>query len=80
MKKLEHCKMCDGTGLYEAKPCHNCNGDGHTFSKDVSELTRWVLDNYEENEPIILSTSEEISIKELVGLVVEIMNFKGIDK
>ena len=47
------------------------------FSKDVAHLTKWVLDNYEENEPIILSTSEEISIKELVDIIVEQMNFKG---
>lgn len=47
------------------------------FSKDVAKLTEWVLNNYEENEPIILSTSEEIPIKEVVGIITEIMNFKG---
>jgi GDP-L-fucose synthase len=47
------------------------------FSRDVAKLTEWVLFNYDENEPIILSTSEEISIKEVVGIIVEIMNFKG---
>ena len=47
------------------------------FSKDVAKLTEWVLHNYTENEPIILSTSEEISIKDIVGIIVEIMNFKG---
>ncbi len=47
------------------------------FSKDIAKLTEWVLDNYEENEPIILSTSEEISIKEVVGVITELMNFKG---
>jgi len=47
------------------------------FSRDVSKLTEWVLENYEENEPIILSTSEEISIKDIVGIIVELMNFKG---
>lgn len=46
------------------------------FSRDVAKLTEWVLDNYEENEPIILSTSEEISIKEVVGIITELMNFK----
>ena len=34
-------------------------------SKDVGKLTGWVLKNYDDSEPIILSTSEEISIKEL---------------
>jgi GDP-L-fucose synthase len=47
------------------------------FSRDVAKLTEWVLNNYEENEPIILSTSEEISIKEVVGIIIELMNFKG---
>jgi GDP-L-fucose synthase len=47
------------------------------YSKDVADLSLWVLDNYTENEPIILSTSEEISIKDLVGIIVDIMNFKG---
>ena len=47
------------------------------FSKDVAELTEWVLHNYNENEPIILSTSEEISIKDVVSIIIELMNFKG---
>lgn len=47
------------------------------FSKDVAKLTEWVLDNYTESEPIILSTSEEISIKDVVDIIVELMNFKG---
>ena len=47
------------------------------FSKDVAKLTEWVLENYDEPEPIILSTSEEISIKNVVDIIVELMNFKG---
>lgn len=47
------------------------------FSKDVSKLTEWVLHNYNESEPIILSTSEEISIQDIVGIIVELMDFKG---
>jgi GDP-L-fucose synthase len=47
------------------------------FSEDVAKLTEWVLHNYNENEPILLSTSEEISIKEVVEMIVELMNFKG---
>ena len=47
------------------------------YNKDVAKLTEWVLENYDEDEPIILSTSEEIPIKELVGMIVELMNFKG---
>ena len=47
------------------------------YNKDVAKLTEWVLDNYDEDEPIILSTSEEITIKEVVEIIVELLNFKG---
>jgi GDP-L-fucose synthase len=47
------------------------------FSKDVAKLTEWVLKNYNESEPIILSTSEETSIMDIVGVIVELMDFKG---
>jgi len=47
------------------------------YAKDVAKLTEWVLDNYNESEPIILSNSEEISIIDLVDLIVKEFNFKG---
>jgi GDP-L-fucose synthase len=47
------------------------------FSKDVAKLTEWVLYNYNESEPILLSTSEEISIKDVVDLITQMMNYKG---
>ena len=47
------------------------------YSKDVAKLSEWVLDNYNEPEPIILSTSNEISIKDLVDLLVMEFKFKG---
>lgn len=47
------------------------------YAKDVAELTKWVLDNYDEPEPIILSTSDEISIRDVVDIIVKYMNFKG---
>lgn len=47
------------------------------YSKDVAKLTEWVLDQYNEDEPIIFSTSNEISIKDLVDLLVKEFNFKG---
>jgi len=47
------------------------------FSKDVKDLSLWVLDEYKETEPIILSTSEEISIKDVVDLIIELMQFDG---
>lgn len=47
------------------------------YSKDVARLAEWVLYNYDESEPIILSTSHEISIMDLVDLLVKEFNFKG---
>ena len=47
------------------------------YSKDIGKLTNWALDNYDESEPIIFSTSHEISIKDLVSLIVDSMDFKG---
>lgn len=47
------------------------------YSKDVSNLSEWVLENYNESEPIILSNSTEISIKDLVDLLIIEFNFKG---
>jgi GDP-L-fucose synthase len=47
------------------------------YSKDVAKLSEWALDNYEDQEPLILSTSEEISIKDVVDIIVDKFNFKG---
>jgi GDP-L-fucose synthase len=47
------------------------------FSKDIAKLSEWAVYNYEESEPIIFSNSIEISIKELVDLLVSEFNFKG---
>ncbi len=37
---VEPCRKCDGTGLYEGKTCDRCNGEGHTFRKDVSDVLK----------------------------------------
>lgn len=47
------------------------------FSKDVAKLAEWALHNYDESEPIIFSTSTEISIMDLVDLLVTEFEFKG---
>ena len=47
------------------------------YSEDVGRLTEWVLNNYDDVEPIIFSPSTEISIREMVDLIVENLNFKG---
>ncbi|EDV27023.1 uncharacterized protein TRIADDRAFT_14880, partial [Trichoplax adhaerens] len=49
------------------------------YALDLARLFIWVLREYEETEPIILSVGEEeeVSIKEVVDMVVEAMEFKG---
>ena len=47
------------------------------YSKDLGKLTDWVLHHYSDREPLILSTSEEVSIKDIVGLIVDKMKFTG---
>jgi GDP-L-fucose synthase len=47
------------------------------YSKDIAILAKWAVENYNESEPIIFSTSEEISIKDIVDLLVQEFNFKG---
>ena len=47
------------------------------FSRDVAELTQWVLNNYDGEDPLILSTSDEISIEHLVDLLVKEFKFTG---
>lgn len=47
------------------------------FSEDVAKLTRLLYDNYEGNDPVILSTSEEISIGAVVEIIAELMEYEG---
>ena len=47
------------------------------FSKDVGEITKLILEHYEGTEPMILSTSEEISIREAVETIADVMGFEG---
>ena len=47
------------------------------YSQDIAELTKWCLFNYNEPETIILSSGIEISIKDIVMLLAEIMEFSG---
>jgi len=46
-------------------------------SQDVANITKWILENYEGDEPIILSTSEEISIKNVVHMIADAFEFDG---
>ena len=47
------------------------------FSRDVASLCDLLLQNYQEESPVILSTSSEISIREIVEMIGKIMKFTG---
>jgi GDP-L-fucose synthase len=47
------------------------------FSEDVAKLTRLLYDNYDGIDPVILSTSEEISIGSVVEIIADIMEYDG---
>jgi GDP-L-fucose synthase len=47
------------------------------YSKDIAKLTEWAIESYDESEPIIFTNSNEISIADLVDLLVKEFNFKG---
>ena len=46
-------------------------------SSDIAKLTKWVLENYEETEPIILSNSNEVSIGYIAELIAEQFDYKN---
>jgi GDP-L-fucose synthase len=47
------------------------------YSKDIAKIAEWALENYYGFDPLIVSGDEEISIKDLVGLLVDEFKFKG---
>jgi GDP-L-fucose synthase len=47
------------------------------FSDDVARLTMNLYNDYKGNDPVILSTSNEISIKDVVLMIADIFEFKG---
>tara|TARA_R110001599_G_scaffold1706_5_gene8450 strand:- start:6062 stop:6964 length:903 start_codon:yes stop_codon:yes gene_type:complete len=47
------------------------------YSKDIAKISEWVLENYVGEEPLIISGDGEVSIKDLVDLLVQEFNFKG---
>jgi len=49
------------------------------YSVDLAKLFVWVLDKYEELDPIILSVGEEdeVSIGDVAHMIAEAMEFKG---
>jgi GDP-L-fucose synthase len=47
------------------------------YSKDVAEISKRLLELYSGPEPIIVSTSNEVSIKKIVEIITDIMGFTG---
>ncbi len=47
------------------------------YSKDVAKITLWMIDNYSDSEPLILTSGTETSIRELVDCVVREMGYSG---
>jgi GDP-L-fucose synthase len=57
-------------------------GDGSplrefVYSKDVARVCELLLDQYDDTRPVIISTSQEISIKEIVKMIADIFDYKG---
>lgn len=47
------------------------------FSEDVGEITNLICEQYRGSKPLILSTSQEISIRKAAEAVAEAMDFRG---
>jgi|TARA_R110001583_G_scaffold59311_2_gene176504 GDP-L-fucose synthase len=47
------------------------------YSEDVGKIALMALESYNEKSPMILSSSDEVSISEIVDIIVDIMNFSG---
>lgn len=47
------------------------------FSEDVANITMKLYDDYNGEDPVIISTSEEITIREIVYTMAKIFGFKG---
>ncbi|MBV03480.1 MAG: GDP-fucose synthetase [Rhodobacteraceae bacterium] len=72
--------------IWEAKikniPYVECWGDGmslreFTYSKDIAKILLFLLENYDEAHPINIGNTEEYSIKEVVSLLCENLEYSG---
>jgi GDP-L-fucose synthase len=57
-------------------------GDGSpirefTFARDVAEITWWIAENYSDEEPVNVGSTDQVSIKDLANLIGRIIGFKG---
>jgi len=72
--------------VWEAKinnsPSIECWGDGSplrefTYSQDIAHILLFLMDNYDEPEPINIGNTEEYSIREVVETICSILEYKG---
>lgn len=47
------------------------------LSRDIATLALWALANYEDEPPLILTSGDEVSIRQLVETVADAMEFRG---
>ena len=67
-KNITNSMVVDGTG----QPLRQ-----FTYALDLAKLLVWILENYDNQEPIILSNSDEHSITKVVDIICNTMNYKG---
>lgn len=48
-----------------------------TFSDDAARIMWWVVENYDETEPVNIGNTEEVSIADVAHLISKIMGFKN---
>ena len=59
-----------------------CWGDGSplrefTYSEDIAKILLFLLENYNEPDPINIGNTEEYSIKEVVEIICKLLDYKG---
>ena len=75
MRRIWEAKLNDASSV-------ECWGDGSplrefTYSGDIARILLFLLDNYDEPEPINIGNTEEYSIKEVVSLLCEYLEYDG---
>ena len=72
--------------VWEAKinkePSVFCWGDGSplrefTYSEDITRILLFLMENYDEPEPINIGNTDEYSIKEVVEMICDILGYDG---
>lgn len=49
-----------------------------TFARDAAAIILWLAENYNGSDPVNIGNPEEVSIRKLVEMIGEEMNFKGV--